>query len=238
MGGMERAWRRAWAAVGRRLAVLVLALALVGVWPMPAKAVYLLAFGDGISLTVQGHPEYSVASVIRADGMVTVPVLGEVLASGLTTEALAQKVGGLLTRYVQQPMVFCVLTQPRPKVIFVVGQVRNPGRVELNRARPTVLDAIAGAGGFTPRAAQERVAVLRGDGYEVQRFEVNVQKMLRQADFSQNEEVMAGDRILVEEVWWPDVPAFLTAVAPVVSLVSLLILALGYYNSLVGLNEP
>lgn len=220
------------------MAALLLACALLGAWPPPAQAVYLLAFGDGISLTVQGHPEYSVSSVIRADGMVTLPVLGEVLAAGLTTDSLAQKVRGLLVRYVQQPMVFCVLTQPRPKVIFVVGQVRNPGRVELNRARPTVLDAIAGAGGFTGRAAQDRVAVLRGDGYEVQRFEVNVQRMLRQADFSQNEEVLPGDRILVEEVWWPDVPGFLTAVAPVISLVSLLVLALGYYNSLVGLNEP
>lgn len=227
--GMKTGWQAGCA--------IALALALSLGLPLPAQALYRLDYGDSVNVTVQGHPEYSTAAAIRPDGMISVPTVGEVLAIGLTPEALGQRIKALVARYVREPIVFCVVTQLRPREIYVLGQVRNPGRILLTRANPTILDAVSAAGGFTNRAVDDKVVVLRGDGEAMERIEVNVRGILRGNDFSGNMVVLPGDRIVVNEVWWPDFQGIMTVLAPIIAFVSLLGLVFNFYNFLAGPAE-
>lgn len=225
--------KRCWQAACALALALVLSLGL----PLPAQALYRLDFGDSVNVTVQGHPEYSTSAAIRPDGMISVPTVGEVLAVGLTPDALGQRIKALVARYVREPIVFCVVTQLRPREIYVLGQVRNPGRILLTRANPTILDAVSAAGGFTTRAVDDKVVVLRGDGEAMERIEVNVRGILRGYDFSGNMVVLPGDRIVVNEVWWPDFQGIMTVLAPIIAFVSLLGLVFNFYNFLSGPAE-
>lgn len=214
-----------------------LSLALVLLMAQPSLAIYRLDYGDAVAVTVMGHPEYSVSAAIRNDGMISVPHCGDVVAIGLTPEALGARVKALVVRYVREPIVFCVVTGTRPRVIYVLGQVRSPGRLELSRANPTILDAIAGAGGFTNRAVDDHVAIMRGEGEAVERTYVNVKRMLRTGDFSGNVPILPGDKVMVEEVWWPDVFAISAAVAPIIAVIGMISFFANLYGTLSAPRE-
>lgn len=224
----------------RLLTTLTLVFALtLAQWSLssPAWALYQLEFGDTLSVTVKDAPQYSVpAAIIRPDGAITVPYLGDLEVSGLTPGQVGDRIQKLVSRYVRNPEVTVTVTAFRGRVIAVFGQVIKPGNLTVPAApvNPTVLDAIGQAGGFTERANRAEVIVIRGEGPNAQRFVVNVDKMLKNSDFSSNLVIQERDKIIVPEVWYPDYRGAIGVIGTVASVLTMVSIIINVYNRASG----
>ncbi|MDB5097324.1 MAG: polysaccharide export protein [Cyanobacteria bacterium RYN_339] len=217
----------------RLITTFVLALALICLGTTrPAFAVYLLDYGDAIAIQVKDFPQYNYAGAVRPDGLISIPFVGDIEVGGLTTGQATTRLTTVLKKFLRDPIVTVTLTTLRPRFAMVLGQVNSPGRVELNRPHPTVLDVIGAAGGFTHRAVRTEVIILRGEGTRASHYTVDVERMLKTADLSQNIEVLPGDRVSVPEVWYPNLPEIMATIAPTIAAFTTLISLIAIYNSL------
>jgi polysaccharide export outer membrane protein len=149
-------------------AALLLALACAAPLPPPAEfearpkqGVYVIGAADRLRIDVWQNDKLHLEDVpVRPDGKITVPLLDDVQAAGLTTDELKQVLTQELSEYVQNPTVTVVVLAPYSKRAFVLGEVRTSGPISLG-AEMRVLDAITVAGGFTPFAQKSRIRVLR-----------------------------------------------------------------------------
>ncbi|MGH9362345.1 MAG: polysaccharide biosynthesis/export family protein [Thermoanaerobaculia bacterium] len=149
-------------------AALSLALACAGPRPPPAEfearpkeGVYVIGVADRLRIDVWQNDKLQLQDVpVRPDGKITVPLLDDVQAAGLTTDELKQVLTQELSEYVQNPTVTVVVLAAVSKRAFVLGEVRSSGPISLS-VETRVLDAITSAGGFTPFAQKSRIRVLR-----------------------------------------------------------------------------
>jgi len=118
--------------------------------------------GDLVDVRVFGQPDVSAKGVVRPDGTLTLPLLGQVPLAGQRPEDAAQQLEERLTKFVIKPEVTVVIEQSRVS-IAVIGEVKIAGVVELD-APATVLEALAKAGGMTDFADEDAIFVLRKAG--------------------------------------------------------------------------
>ena len=136
---------------------------------------YRLGTEDLIDVFVWKEPDLSTSVVIRPDGKISLPLAGELEASGKTASELQEDITERLRRYLKQPMVNVMVKQINSLKISVLGEVRKPDVYRIKN-RVTVLDAIAMAGGFTDLARPNRVVVLRSTPSGQQRIRINVKQ--------------------------------------------------------------
>jgi polysaccharide export outer membrane protein len=127
--------------------------------PVPAPDPYVITSGDTLDIVVWRETQLSGPVQVRSDGMITLALLGDVQASGLTPEQLGENIRQGLLRYVDAPNVVVRLATSSRRY-FVIGNVSNPGMFEL-RPNQTFLQAIAVSGGFTPFASRGNVRIIR-----------------------------------------------------------------------------
>lgn len=160
-----------------RLALVLLAFALVGCassrpQPPSAEAMahgpYQFGEGDVVAVRVWKNPELSVEVPVRPDGMISVPLLNDVRAAGMTADQLSGEITAKLEEFITGPNVTVILLQSAKRV-FVQGEVQRPGPIPL-ATQLSVLDAITAAGGFTPFADERDIRVIRraADGQELE----------------------------------------------------------------------
>lgn len=156
-------------------AVLLASFACAGPLPPPVEfeaapkeGVYVIGSADRLRIDVWQNDKLSLADVpVRPDGKITMPLIDDVQAAGLTTDELKAVLAQELAEFIQNPTVTVALLAPVSKRAFVLGEVRSPGVVSLG-AEMRVLEAITSAGGFTVFAQKSRVRVLRYvDGREL-----------------------------------------------------------------------
>jgi polysaccharide export outer membrane protein len=121
---------------------------------------YVLAPGDQIEVAVRRAPEASRTVFIRPDGLISLPLLQDVPASGLTARELSIRLQGLLGTRLIDPEVNVIPTQVRQPVVYVLGDVNNNVAAPFRDA-PTAIQAIALAGGFRRSAAASDVTIIR-----------------------------------------------------------------------------
>jgi len=127
----------------------------------PKEGVYIIGPADRLRIDVWQNDKLTLAEVpVRPDGKITVPLVDDVMAAGLTTDELKASIAEKLSEYVQNPTVTVVVLAPNSKRAYVLGEVRAAGPISL-AADMSVLDAITAAGGFTPFAKKGSVRVLR-----------------------------------------------------------------------------
>jgi len=126
---------------------------------IPANNPYEILPGDQLELIVWKEPQLSGPTQVRPDGKITVPLLGDVQAAGLTPEQLSENIRQQLVRYIDSPNVVVRLNTSSRR-FFISGMVRAPGTYEL-RPNQTLLQAIAVAGGFTDFADRNDIRVIR-----------------------------------------------------------------------------
>ena len=157
-------------------AALVAALACAGPAPPPAEfeaqpkeGAYVIGASDRLRIDVWQNDKVSLADVpVRPDGKITMPLVDDVQAAGLTTDELKAVLTQELSEYIQNPTVTVVVLAPNSKRAFVLGEVRSPGPISLS-SDTRVLDGITQAGGFSTFAKKSRVRVLRYvDGKELE----------------------------------------------------------------------
>lgn len=136
---------------------------------LPKEGAYVIGAGDSLRIDVWQNDKVSLAAVpVRPDGKITMPLVDDVQAAGLTTDELKAVITQELSEYIENPTVTVVLLAATSKRAYVLGEVRSPGPVPLSMEM-RVLDAITAAGGFSPYAKKGSVRVLRYvDGRELE----------------------------------------------------------------------
>jgi polysaccharide export outer membrane protein len=126
----------------------------------PVSKEFLLGPEDVLEVTVWRNQDLSRTVVVRPDGKISLPLIGDVQASGLNSSQVAAKIAQRLTEFKENPNVSVSLKEVNSYFIFVLGEVLKPGKYPL-KSYATVLQGVSMAGGFTPFAAKNRMQVIR-----------------------------------------------------------------------------
>src|SRR6266849_922238 len=121
---------------------------------------YVIGADDVLAINVWKEPELSRAVPVRSDGKISLPLVGEVQASGQTPRQLEQEIAQKLKNYISEPEVTVIVQQINSQKFNILGQVTRPGAYPLTNTL-TVLDAIAVASGFRDFAKKKSIYILR-----------------------------------------------------------------------------
>lgn len=167
----------------------------------PLSKDFLLGPEDVVEVTVWRNQDLSRIVIVRPDGMISLPLIGDVQASGLTAAQVGEKISKRLTEYKENPSVSVSVKEINSYYIYVVGEVTRPGKYPL-KSYATVLQGISLAGGFTQYASKNRMAVMRsvrsGAGNEREvRIPVRYDDLITGKGEVGNFRLMSGDTIVV-----------------------------------------
>lgn len=126
-----------------------------------AGADYRLKLGDKLRIEVHKDPQMSQSVQIRPDGKITLPLVGDIEATGRTPIELRDQITRQLTEYIARPVVTVIVVEATAPVVYVVGEVVHPGAVTLPDENLGVLQAIAMAGGLKDFADRKHIRLLR-----------------------------------------------------------------------------
>lgn len=162
-----------------------------------AANAYAIGVGDVLEISVWKNPELGVTTPVRPDGRISVPLLGDVQASGMTPLALRQSLADRFKEFVTAPGVSVVIKEINSRKVFVTGEVKTPGAYDL-QPRTKLMQVVAMAGGLTPYA-KKKVIVLRDsrDGRNDRRYEVDLDAIVSGKRPSDNLILQPGDTIWV-----------------------------------------
>ena len=171
--------------------------------PQAAVGEYLLGVDDIVQVTVWRNPELGITVPVRPDGRISVPLVGDVVAGGLTPSAVAADIQDKLAAYVRDPQVAVILTDLRSHEylsrVRVTGAVRQPVSIPFRQGM-TVLDAVLAAGGVNEFAASDRAALYRRNGEaDTSTYAVRLDRILDRGDLTTNHRVAPGDVITIPE---------------------------------------
>jgi polysaccharide export outer membrane protein len=121
---------------------------------------YVIGPQDLLSINVWHEPELSQSVPVRPDGKISLPLIGDLEASGLTPVALQTRLAQELEAYIHKPQVTVIVREMNSQKFYVIGQIERPGTYSLS-AHMTVLDALATAGGFRDFAKVQQIYLLR-----------------------------------------------------------------------------
>jgi len=128
-----------------------------------AAPAYLIGPEDVLDIAVWNNTDISRTVPVRPDGKISLPLLNDIVAAGMTPMALRDAIVRALATYMPSPSVSIIVREVHSFKVTVIGEVRTPGRYEL-RGRATVLDLLAMAGGLSDFASRGHIVVLRQDG--------------------------------------------------------------------------
>ena len=144
----------------------------------PARSEYRLGSEDLIECFVYKEPELTATAVVRPDGMISLPLVGEIQATGKTAIELQAEITSKLLEFIADPVVSVIVKEINSPKISVFGEVRKPDVFPIKQ-QMTVLNAIALAGGFTEFAKRDRVIVIRTGSSGQERIKLNVERLLK-----------------------------------------------------------
>jgi len=157
---------------------------------------YRIGPEDVLAVSVWKNDAMSRVLPVRPDGMISLPLLDDVKAAGLTPMQLRDVLAQKLAEYVPSPSVSVIVNEVRSFKVSVIGEVVRPARYDL-RSRTTLLDVLAMAGGFNQYAARTRIVVLRQDGDKRVRLIFNYNRVVSGDGDEDNLYLQPGDIILV-----------------------------------------
>ena len=155
---------------------------------------YILGAEDQISVLVYGSPEFGGVHMIRPDGKITMPFIGDVVAAGLAPTELSTSIREKLKKYIVDPDVSVQVNAINSKRYYLQGEVNRPGEAKL--LVPTkVLEALVNAGGFKDFANQKKIVIMRLSG---ERLNFNYKDVIKGKKMEQNIYLKPGDIIIVK----------------------------------------
>jgi polysaccharide export outer membrane protein len=167
--------------------------------PPPANAdlgEYRIGPEDVLQIAVWKNDAMSRAVTVRPDGKISLPLLNEIQAAGLTPTELKQAIVKQLTEYMPSPEVSIIVIEYRSFKVSIIGEVPKPGRYEL-KSWTTMLDLLALAGGFNQFSARGKIFVLRPEGSAMKRIPFNYNKAVSEGGEQENFYLRAGDIVVV-----------------------------------------
>jgi polysaccharide export outer membrane protein len=164
---------------------------------------YIIGPMDEITVFVWRNQELGARVQVRPDGRITTPLISDMVAVGKTPAQLAQDITGVLSRYIQDPLVSVMVDRANgtfSQQIRVVGATTRPASIPY-RANMTLLDAMIAVGGLNEFAAGNRARLIRRDrtSGEQREYDLRIASLLRRGDTSANVRLEPGDVIIIPE---------------------------------------
>jgi polysaccharide export outer membrane protein len=156
---------------------------------------YLIGADDVLLVSVWKEPDLTITLPVRPDGDISMPLLNDVPAAGLSPTQLAASITEKLKKYVADPRVTVIVTAINSQKIYVTGEVLHTGAIQL-LPNMTVLQALADAG-FTQFANTKGIYVLREENGRQQKIAVNYKRLVKGQAIDQNIVLKPGDTIVV-----------------------------------------
>jgi polysaccharide biosynthesis/export protein len=153
---------------------------------------YVIGAEDVLSVKVWREPDFTAPYGVRPDGKITLPLVGDLQAAGLTPQRLAEQLEQALSEYINKPDVTVTIQQVNSKKFFITGEINRPGEYPL--VTPTrIFDALSNAGGFRDFANKKKIILIRGPD----RYRFNYQDILKGKNLGQNIFLENGDTLVV-----------------------------------------
>jgi len=165
---------------------------------------YRVGPGDSLSIFVWRNPELSTEVTVRPDGKFSTPLIKEFLATGKTPPQLSIELEKELGEYVRDPLVTVIpsgFVGEYEDQVRVVGEATKPTSIPY-RKNMTVLDLMITVGGITEYAAGNRTVLVRYNGEQEQEYNIRLDDLVRDGDFSANIDMQPGDILIIPEAWF------------------------------------
>ncbi len=160
--------------------------------PLPG-AEYRIGPEDILEVVVWKNADLSKTVTVRPDGIITLPLVGDVRASGLTAEQVRDEIKRGLQRFLDVPEITVTVVDVRSYNVYILGEVQRPGKYQ-TKSQTTLLQVIAMAGGFTTFADSDGIVVVRQNRQGAQqRIRVRYKDLVRQGDIG----LQPGDTVIV-----------------------------------------
>lgn len=158
---------------------------------------YVIGIGDALDVNVWKETELSKSVVVRPDGMISLPLMGEVKAAGLTPVQLQDQITNALGKVLSDPQVTVMVVSVNSLSFNIVGEVLKPGYYPLTRP-VSVLDAIALSGGFKDFAKEKKIYILRTtpDGKQT-KLHFNYKQVIKGRNMAQNVMLQPRDTLVI-----------------------------------------
>jgi polysaccharide biosynthesis/export protein len=157
---------------------------------------YIIGPFDVLDIVFWRDKDLSGEVIVRPDGKISLPLLNEIEAGGLTPEELRGRILQRARRYVEEPTATVIVKQINSRRVFIMGEVVKPGIYPLT-GPTTLLQLIATAGGMSEFADTENIVVMRTVAGRSERLRLNYKAILKGKDLAQNVELAAGDTVIV-----------------------------------------
>lgn len=157
---------------------------------------YVIGPDDVLSILFWRDKDTSTDVVVRPDGKITLPLLNDIVAAGLSPEQLRVSIQKAAEQYFQDPNVSVVVKAVNSRRVYVTGSVNKPGPYLLT-SKTTVLQMLAQAGGLGDFAKKDKIAVMRTVNGQTQLFKFNYKDVIEGKRLEQNIELRPGDTIVV-----------------------------------------
>ncbi|MFT4579605.1 MAG: polysaccharide export outer membrane protein [Nitrospinales bacterium] len=158
------------------------------------KKAYVFGPEDELEISVWENPDLKSSMPVRPDGFISFPLIGDVLAQGLTPAQLKERITGRLKKFITDPIVTVVVKTINSIKISVAGEVNEPDSYQVNRPI-TLLHLFALAQGFTEKADLKRSYLLRSG----KKLNIDFFALVKQDDFSQNIWLQSGDLVFIHD---------------------------------------
>lgn len=159
---------------------------------------YVIGAEDVLDISVWKNVDLSRVVTVRPDGMISLPLIGDIKASGITPEQLKASIEKKLKEYSETAIVSVIVQAVNSYKVFVLGEVRTPG-VQVYRANATVLQAISQAGGFSQFSSKNKIIVIRkrADGSD-EKLVFRFNDLVSPNEGSVNPILKPGDTVFVQ----------------------------------------
>jgi polysaccharide export outer membrane protein len=161
-----------------------------------ADANYVIGAQDVLNISVWKDPELTRDVPVRPDGKISLPLLNDVQAAGLTPTQLRDQIATGLKKYMAEPVVTVIVTQINSQRIYITGEVAKAGAYPL-LPQMTILQALSSAGGFSQFANTKKIYMFRTVNGKQVNFPFNYKDVIHGKNTEQNVELKAGDTIVV-----------------------------------------
>jgi polysaccharide export outer membrane protein len=157
---------------------------------------YIIGPGDLLTISLWRDDALNKEVTVLADGKISFPLVGEVMAAGKTVAELKKEMAEKLTEYVPEPVLSIEVKQPNSMVIYVTGRVNSPNRYPIN-SNVSVMQALSTAGGLNPFAKKNKIKIFRQEGGKTTVFLFKYDEVVDGKNIEQNISLKRGDVIIV-----------------------------------------
>ena len=168
--------------------------------PAPAATVvppgYVIGADDLLSIRFWSDAQLSADVVVRPDGKISIPLLNDVQAAGLTPEQLNATLEKAASKYIAEPDATVIVREVRSRKVYVLGQVARPNTVTLN-VDMNVLQVLTAVGGLLEYADKGNIIIVRAENGRERRFKFNYNDVVKGKNVQQNILLQPGDSVIV-----------------------------------------